>query len=205
VAAQLFAEHLIEDARRDGQVVVGLDFAFSLPAWFLDQRGLSNAPELWELVEQEGEQWLLECTPPFWGRPGVTRPVLLGHFRQTELDVPAVRGTRPKSVFQIGWAGAVGTGSLRGMPVLRRLRDAGIRGDLPGDTRQHSSDRTWIPNQPCTSNPRPHIPRLSQLHRETANPRHVTATTQAQIRYHYPVARQRTGMNRPAYDPLQSL
>ena len=32
----------------------------------------------------------------------------------------------PKSVFQIGGAGAVGTGSLRGMPMLHRLHDAGF-------------------------------------------------------------------------------
>ncbi len=33
---------------------------------------------------------------------------------------------RPKSVFQIGGAGAVGTGSIRGMPLLRVLRGAGF-------------------------------------------------------------------------------
>ncbi len=32
----------------------------------------------------------------------------------------------PKSVFQIGGAGTVGTGSLRGMPLLRDLRRAGF-------------------------------------------------------------------------------
>ena len=32
---------------------------------------------------------------------------------------------RPKSTFQIGGAGAVGTGSLRGMPHLLTLREAG--------------------------------------------------------------------------------
>jgi hypothetical protein len=37
-----------------------------------------------------------------------------------------VAGIRPKSVFQIGGAGAVGTGSLRGMPSLLRLSDAGF-------------------------------------------------------------------------------
>jgi hypothetical protein len=37
-----------------------------------------------------------------------------------------VRGIGPKSVFQIGGAGSVGTASLRGMPVLKRLREAGF-------------------------------------------------------------------------------
>jgi len=33
---------------------------------------------------------------------------------------------RPKSVFQVGGAGSVGTGSIRGMPALRRLRQGGF-------------------------------------------------------------------------------
>jgi hypothetical protein len=37
-----------------------------------------------------------------------------------------VKGIAPKSVFQIGGSGSVGTASLRGMPVLKRLREAGF-------------------------------------------------------------------------------
>jgi hypothetical protein len=37
-----------------------------------------------------------------------------------------VRGIAPKSVFQIGGGGSVGTASLRGIPVLLRLREAGF-------------------------------------------------------------------------------
>jgi hypothetical protein len=33
----------------------------------------------------------------------------------------------PKSVFQVSGSGSVGAGSLRGMPVLRRLHEAGWR------------------------------------------------------------------------------
>lgn len=120
------AQHLIEEVGRDPELVVGFDFAFSLPAWFLEQHGLNDAPSLWELVEQEGESWLADCSSPFWGRPGVGCPDLPAHFRKTDRDVPAVSGIRPKSVFQIGGAGAVGTGSLRGMPLLRRLRNSGF-------------------------------------------------------------------------------
>lgn len=47
-------------------------------------------------------------------------------LRRTDREAPAIGGIRPKSVFQIGGAGAVGTGSLRGMPILKRLRDAGF-------------------------------------------------------------------------------
>jgi len=49
------------------------------------------------------------------------------HFRRTEASLPAVGGTRPKSTFQVGGVGSVGTGSVRGFPVLARLRAAGFR------------------------------------------------------------------------------
>jgi len=107
-------------------MVVGLDFAFSLPAWFLEQRGLASAHELWALADREADAWLAACLPPFWGRGRTRRPELAAHFRRTELDVPATAGIRPKSVFQIGGAGAVGTGSLRGMRLLHRLSEAGF-------------------------------------------------------------------------------
>jgi predicted nuclease with RNAse H fold len=50
--------------------------------------------------------------------------VLTEQFRRTELALRR-RGLLPKSVFQIGGWGAVGTGSIRGMPLLLRLREAG--------------------------------------------------------------------------------
>ena len=43
------------------------------------------------------------------------------------LAAARIAGIAPKSVFQIGGAGAVGTASLRGMPGLLRLREAGFR------------------------------------------------------------------------------
>lgn len=118
--------HVIDVARRDSDVVVGLDFAFSLPAWFLRERGLRSVHEVWELVAAEGESWLTGCEPPFWGRPGKQKPDLYRHFRSTEQRLAPVGGLRPKSVFQIGGAGSVGTGSIRGMPWLSELRRAGL-------------------------------------------------------------------------------
>ena len=123
---QEIAEHLIAEAERTPGLVVGLDFAFSLPEWFLHERGLAGAKDLWALVDREGEQWLAACQPPFWGRPGRGRPHVPAEYRSTDRAVPATAGIRPKSVFQIGGAGAVGTGSLRGMPVLHRLNRAGF-------------------------------------------------------------------------------
>jgi hypothetical protein len=117
--------HLCREVQRDPRVVIGLDFAFSFPAWFLVERSLVDARAAWALVAREGERWLADCPFPFWGRPGRPRSVVPDHFRRTERDVAPVAGIRPKSVLQLGGAGAVGTGSLRGMPHLTVLRQAG--------------------------------------------------------------------------------
>jgi len=117
---------LIAIAADDPNVVIGLDFAFALPKWFGEERGLKRIDELWSLVAYDGERWLRECEAPFWGRPGTTKPTLSAHFRQTDLKEGRSLGGQAKSVFQIGGAGAVGTGSLRGMPHLARLRKAGF-------------------------------------------------------------------------------
>ena len=119
-------DYLIGVSRGDANLVVGLDFAFSFPAWFLREQALPNVAFLWDLVAEKGEQWLRACQPPFWGRPGTRRPLLVEHFRVTESTFVPVAGIAPKSVFQVGGAGAVGAGSIRGMPFLRRLRDAGF-------------------------------------------------------------------------------
>ena len=118
---------LIAEMERGEPLVAGLDFGFSLPAWYLDQCGWQSAPELWEqLAHGHAEALLQACEPPFWGRAGRARPDGDDQYRRTERDVAATYGVWPKSVFQIGGAGAVGTGSLRGMCSLRRLREAGM-------------------------------------------------------------------------------
>lgn len=117
---------LLDHLRSNEKAVAGLDFGFSLPAWFCREKSLSTAFELWALVEREGERWLQECCWPFWGRPGKAKPELEKHYRRTEERVGWVRGINPKSIFQIGGAGAVGTGSIRGMPFLSRIREQGF-------------------------------------------------------------------------------
>lgn len=108
-----------------GDVVAGFDFAFSFPAWFVRAQGCADVEALWARVAREGEGWLAACDPPLWGRPGRGRP-------ERGPDEPELRATeaslarRPKSAFQIGGAGAVGTGSIRGMPHLLALRHAGF-------------------------------------------------------------------------------
>ena len=129
---------LLDAASAEPTLVAGLDFSFSYPEAFLDQLGCADAPAFWERVAEDGESWLAADAaarqPPaphahFWGRGKVSRPA--GHlapswfgYRQTELAAVS-SGRLPRSSFQIGGAGAVGTGSLRGIPMLARLRRAG--------------------------------------------------------------------------------
>jgi hypothetical protein len=120
-------DHLIGLIAHDHDVVVGFDFSFSLPEWFLQERGYATVDDLWDAATRDGERWLRECAPPFWGRPGRPRPESRAHWRATEEAIAhAVPGIRPKSTFQIGGAGSVGTGSVRGFLELARLRSAGF-------------------------------------------------------------------------------
>jgi len=119
-------DHLIAVADEAPGLVVGLDFAFSFPAWFLEERDLGSARELWELVREEGEGWLEAREAPFWGWEGSRKPEVPEHFRRTEAAVREETGASPRSVLQLLGAGAVGTGSVRGMPFLLDLADAGF-------------------------------------------------------------------------------
>jgi hypothetical protein len=112
----------IAAARADPQTVVGLDFAFAFPAWYSERQGWATGREIWDAMRDGAEALLEACEPPFWGRPGSRAQTLGPPLRGTEADAP----TTPKSVFQIGGAGAVGTGSLRGMRHLADLADAGL-------------------------------------------------------------------------------
>ena len=148
------AEWLIELARETPRMVVGFDFCFSFPAWFVrDEHGAESGPEFWRRVVDQGwvERWLIRGAEDgrFWGKTagggGGKRPAEFSGehvhrmLRATDIDckivahIPEaerqarVRGITPKSVFQIGGAGSVGTASLRGFPVLLRLREVGFR------------------------------------------------------------------------------
>lgn len=137
---------LIELALETPRMVVGVDFCFSYPAWFVREHGATSAPEFWKTVAAHGEHWLsCECDDVrFWGRPRKKPPEFCGsdgaarmlRLADLECKVPSciadeaqaakVKGIAPKSPFQIGGAGAVGTGTLRGIPFLPRLREAGF-------------------------------------------------------------------------------
>jgi hypothetical protein len=127
-------EHLIELHRQGDGMIVGLDFAFSMPRWFLEAEGCASAPEWWRrLADGEAARLIDRCGTPFWGRAGHRMPDDGGDpLRRTDRALPlhaadgATRSVNAKSVFQIGGAGAVGTSSIRGMPSLHELRVAGF-------------------------------------------------------------------------------
>jgi hypothetical protein len=115
---------VVEIANDDPEIVVGIDFAFSFPRWWCEERGWTTAQEVWAAMAQEGDGLLAACQDPLWGRPGRPNPHPANRlYRRTDRDVGVGAA---KSVFQIGGAGAVGTGSIRGMPHLLTLVESGF-------------------------------------------------------------------------------
>jgi len=147
-------EWLIEMASETPRMVVSLDCCFSYPAWFLAEHGCATVFDFWRHVAAgHGERWLHhECEDGrFWGRKGAARdgrtPAefrgddLPRMMRRTDMEnkieqrldggdperAAKMKGIQAKSPFQIGGAGAVGTGSIRAMPWLLKLWDSGFR------------------------------------------------------------------------------
>jgi hypothetical protein len=129
-------EVLIAEADQDPNLIIGFDFAFSLPAWYLQKRQLTPR-QLWALLADEAltptmrrlglAHWMNSPELPFWITSEAharLRPEQM--FRRTEHDM-RVPGVQPKSVFQLVGAGQVGRGSLYGMQALHRLTGAGFR------------------------------------------------------------------------------
>ena len=147
------ADWLIELAAETPPMVVSIDCCFSYPAWFLEEHHCATVFDFWKHVAAgQGERWLareavdIARDERFWGKPH-KRPAefsgenLRRSLRFTDWDnkiaqsgtdgdplrAAKMRGITPKSPFQIGGSGSVGTGSLRAMPFLLRLREAGFR------------------------------------------------------------------------------
>ena len=141
-------EWLVELARETPRMVVGIDCCFSFPEWFVRECGCRDLLDFWRLVAGgKGEEWLHRACEDrrFWGKPH-KRPAAFGGegfrtmFRHADWDnkvaqaleggdeerAAKMKGITPKSPFQIGGSGSVGTGSLRAMPVLLRLHEAGF-------------------------------------------------------------------------------
>jgi hypothetical protein len=101
---------------------VGFDFSFGFPAWFARRHGCATIDDVWSLAASEGDT-MLAPTPPFW-RARCDVP-LERRFRRCEEDLRTA-GAPAKSIFQLVGNGQVGAGSVRGMPLLARLRDRGF-------------------------------------------------------------------------------
>jgi Protein of unknown function (DUF429) len=108
--------------RLPAPVFVGFDFSFGFPAWFARERGCATIDDVWALAASEGET-MLAPTPPFW-RTRCDVP-LERRFRRCEVELRAA-GAPAKSIFQLVGNGQVGAGSVRGMPLLARLREHGF-------------------------------------------------------------------------------
>lgn len=148
------AEWLIELAHETPRLVVSIDCCFSYPAWFLREHGSETVFDFWKSAAAgHAETWLSrECADErFWGKPGVhlsgKRPAqfcgegLRTMYRHTDYDnkfaqaleggdperAAKMKGITPKSPFQVGGSGSVGTASLRAIPILLRLHEAGFR------------------------------------------------------------------------------
>lgn len=137
---------LIAEAKKTPRMVVSLDCCFSYPAWFLAEQGCSDVFAFWRHVAGgHGERWLAQepVDVRFWGKPhkkpvefcgaGLPRMMRLSDMENKIVEgmskarAAKVRGIAPKSPFQIGGSGSVGTGSLRAIPFLLQLHRAGFR------------------------------------------------------------------------------
>ena len=112
-------EEAIDDvAGRASPIIAGFDFSFSVPAWFATELGCATVEQIWARAAADGERWL-HPTLPFWRARCAVPPDR--RFRRCEGRYPTA-----KSVFQLVGDGQVGAGSVRGMPLLESLRDAGF-------------------------------------------------------------------------------
>ena len=151
------AEWLLKLGAETPRMVVGIDCCFSFPAWFLEELGCPDVFAFWrQVVSGAGERWLTRHKAGsaedflrdvrFWGAPHKRPAHFAGEgfrsmFRHTDWEnkiaqaleggdaerAAKMKGITPKSPFQIGGSGSVGTGSLRAMPMLLRLHEAGWR------------------------------------------------------------------------------
>jgi len=142
---------LIGLAQQTPRMVVSIDCCFSYPAWFLAEHGCATVFDFWRHVAAgHGERWLTDTTEArdvrFWGRPHKRPAVFSGAgypsmMRRTDREnkieqgleggdperAALMFGIQPKSPFQVGGSGSVGTGSLRAMPWLMKLWESGFR------------------------------------------------------------------------------
>jgi hypothetical protein len=119
---QQVRDELIRLRSRAGRLVVGIDLRSAFPGG-MRKRTAGSAAAIPGVPRTElANHGLLPAPRRFWGRT-TRRPQHPGDaLRRTERAVSC----SPRSIFQIGGAGAVGAGSIRGMSVLHELAGAGF-------------------------------------------------------------------------------
>ncbi len=129
--------YVLELAAEHPRTAIGLDFAFSLPRWYLDEREIPDVRQLWAWAREredgsgaseEGWGWPAELPEPFWGPHVRPLPAVLrerDRFRRTEMASKRP-GASPQSPFQLTGAGSVGAQSLRGMVQLAGLQGVSV-------------------------------------------------------------------------------
>ena len=115
-----------------GPFVAGFDFSFGLPEWFAREHGCATIDDVWALAARDGERWLAPDPAVLAG--ALRRPAASNASGRCEDAL----SRRAKSIFQLVGNGQVGAGSVRGMPLLARLRAAGHR-DLAVRRRRASA------------------------------------------------------------------
>lgn len=152
-AAEDIISELISD--RPGRVLIGFDFAFGYPEGFAKAvTGRADTLGLWEWlggrIEDDARNRnnrfavadsvnaMFEGDGPFWGKLGKGSEALVNLSDKKRSAVAGLAQNRavelvahgnPKSVWQLCYAGAVGSQSLMGLPMLSRLRHR-FRDDL---------------------------------------------------------------------------
>ncbi len=126
---QELASRARDAVQRGERLVIGLDFSFGFPSWYVHANGWRSARQTWgAFTTSRVDSMLREPEFPFWGRGRQrTRPPELGSplmpaLRATEREAS---GPRAFSVFQLVGAGAVGAATLRGMETLEILAESG--------------------------------------------------------------------------------
>jgi hypothetical protein len=122
---------IIAESKKTPEMIVGLDFAFSAPEWFVKFKNCSTIHEFWGLAREHGETWMKEW--PFWSKYRPERKPD-SEFRRCE-EVLLQTAAKPSSIFKLVGPSQVGRGSVRGMPCLLQLHQNGFSiwpFDLPG-------------------------------------------------------------------------
>ncbi len=111
--------YLIAESKKTPEMIVGLDFAFSCPGWYVRSKSCQTIHEFWKLAGEQGEWWMKAL--PFWskckpeGKPEA-------EYRRCEDALQR----KPSSVFKLVGPAQVGRRSIRGMPHLLRLHQSGF-------------------------------------------------------------------------------